>query len=195
MFSYSVDNTIFMTETYQTPINFEIVRKFKGFDEDMTVEKLNLVGLTYTNEGYYINYPDCDDEEWKNEAEHFVFQKLDDISNMDINAYFVVEQIKSNNRIKLRHFNSGKYLKISNAESIENDYVTLIDRDDVGNEDKIELIPINEPVDKVTDFSSKIIFKVCDISEGRSEDLKDAKFLKFPGEEDIKKLKEKVSFI
>ena len=123
----NMDENLVFTANQSTPLTYNKVRENDSFDEVRNVKNNTLVMLTFANENYYLNIPqEVNEETGELETQKIQFERFEDLNDIDINGYWVIEVLETVNKNKclLKHFNTGKYLRIN-----DNDTESMTDDD------------------------------------------------------------------
>lgn len=179
LYTYSKQKFLVMTQSYKTPISYDLVRESETFDEIEDVQSSEVVLLTYANDNFYLNVPHKLNKEDGSYVEgNILFQKWQDNKDIDFNGWFMIEYDEDDNEVHLKHFNSGKYVTIFNGEG-DDDYAQLQDARDDGS--KIIFEPINTTNRNVLTYTPETVFKVRAFDTGEDNEHN---YLRFYSEED-----------
>ena len=116
-FTYNTDKYLVMTQSYKTPLYYDLVRESGTFDEIEDVQTSEVVLIAYANEDYYLNVPHRFDPD----SGQYVEENIAFVNNKDFNAWFMIEYDEDQEIVHLKHFNTGKYVSIENADNLEDD--------------------------------------------------------------------------
>lgn len=184
LYAYSVRKYLIMTQSYSTPITYNLIRESDTFDEIEDVQSSEVVLLTYANDTFYLNVPhSLDKESGEYEEQNLIFQNWQDYKDVDFNGWFMVEYDEDNNKVRLKHFNTGKYMIIENGEDIGDDYAAL--SEERGPESEIIFEPINTDTKNIIHYTTDTVFKIRAYSMGENQEKN---YLRFANEEDLKQL-------
>jgi hypothetical protein len=187
LFAYSVKKFLLMTQSYSTPITYDLVRESDTFDEVEDVQSSEVVLLTYANDNFYLDVPHKIDKisgEYK--EQNLIFQHWRDYQDVDFNGWFMVEYTSGEEgkekKVYLKHFNSGKYMTIINGDDT-NDYAIL--KEERTLEAEMVFEPVNSIQQEVQYYTTHTVFKIRASTVG---DDQEKNYLRFANEYDRKKI-------
>lgn len=100
-----------MTESFKNAIEFTIIRSSHDHDSKRTISRSDVVLISFANDDYYLTVPQKIDElTGQIVYQEALFQNWKDSNNKDLNSWWTIEFTSYENQIKLKHFNTGKYL-------------------------------------------------------------------------------------
>ena len=181
MYAHSIDKQPFMTESYKTPVSFDIIRDSDTFEEVVDVQSNEVVLITYANGDLYLNLPK-NDKKNDNEDENLVFQPWYDYRDIDLNGWFTIEYDQESDKIHLKHFNTGKYLTVFNKVGIK-DIVTL--KDEKSENSQLVFDPVDSEEPDIMTYTYDTVFKIKS-SPGEAD--KSESFVRVADENDVKEL-------
>jgi hypothetical protein len=179
LYTYSDEKYLVMTQSYKTPISYDLVRESETFDEIEDVQSSEVVLLTYANDNFYLNVPHKLNKETGDYNEgNILFQKWQNNKDIDFNGWFMIEYDEDNNQVHLKHFNSNKYVTIVNGED-DDDHARLeVERDE---DSQVIFEPINTTNNNVMDYTTHTVFKVRAFQTGQDNE---DNYLRFNNNED-----------
>jgi hypothetical protein len=186
LYAYSVRKSILMTQSYMTPLTYDLIRESDTFDEVEDVQSSEVVLLSYANDNFYLDVPHKSDKETGEYLEqNLTFKNWKDYQDVDFNGWFMVEASgedeNGNKRVHLKHFNTGKYMTIINGEGVEGDYAVL--KDQHTKESEMIFEPVNMEQKDVLYYTTETVFKIRASHVGNDMEKN---YLRFANEDDIK---------
>ena len=176
--AYNSDKHLVMTQSYSTPLYYNLVRESDTFNEVEDVQTSEIVLVAYSNEDYYLNVPHTfDPKDGEYHEENLSFQ-----NTKDYNAWFMVEYNEEKEIVHLKHFNTGKYVSIENGNGMH-DLARLVEEKYEENVEESSIVfePINSDNTNVTLFTNETVFKIRASDKGIDDE---DNYLRFANEED-----------
>ena len=155
---YNIGRTCVLTESYKIPMTINVIREPEENKSERTIARTDVVLISFANDNFYLNIPQkLNSSTGKYEEKEAEFQRWQDFKNIDFNGWWQPDILEDSTKIQLRHFNSGKYLKLSNAPGSEYPF-DLTDKSEEA--ETFELLSINSDEKDVSNFTENEIFKI-----------------------------------
>jgi hypothetical protein len=159
-----------MTESYKTPLTFNVIREANEVKEVRTVGRTDVVLLAFANDNFYLNVERELNKESDFEDRVIEFQRWQDSKSIDFNGWWQILVQDDPTKAIFRNYNSGRYLAI--AEEVEYGHPPM---KLVGDEEKatvFQFTSINTIEKDIVNFSDFNIFKIS-IQNSENPQIKD----------------------
>ena len=155
---YNIGRTCVLTESYKMPMTITVVREPEENKSVRTISRTDVVLISFANDNFYLNIPQkLNSSTGKYEEKEAEFQRWQDSKNIDFNGWWQPDILDDSSKVQLRHFNSGRYLKLSDNPGSDYPF-DLTDKSEEA--ETFELVSINSDVKDVNNFTENEIFKM-----------------------------------
>ena len=155
---YNIGKTCVLTESYKIPMTINVIREPEENQSKRTIARTDVVLISFANDNFYLNIPQkLNSSTGKYEEKEAEFQRWQDFKNIDFNGWWQPDLLEDSAKVQLRHFNSGKYLKLSNAPGSEYPF-DLTDKSEEA--ETFEFLSINSDEKDISNFTENEIFKI-----------------------------------
>lgn len=155
---YNIGRTCVLTESYKMPMTITVVREPEENKSVRTISRTDVVLISFANDNFYLNIPQkLNSSTGKYEEKEAEFQRWQDSKNIDFNGWWQPDILDDSSKVQLRHFNSGRYLKLSDNPGSDYPF-DLTDKSEEA--ETFELVSINSEMKDVNNFTENEIFKM-----------------------------------
>ena len=156
-----------MTESFRTPLSFNLIKESSEDQKDRTIERADVVLISFANDYFYLNCPQgLNQLTGQYEEQEMKFHRWQDSKNIDFNGWWQIDVLDDPSMVTFKNFNSGKYICCPDKNSGDCP-LSLVEDQKLAT--KFKITAINSDQKDVNSFTVTEIFKIKAVKEGKGE--------------------------